>query len=78
VTYVVCRDCRRPLRSEESRRTGYGPVCGRKHKPPNPRAHRTPKRRISARPAPVPAAPDELPGQETLPMFHFEATLWSL
>lgn len=73
-----CRDCHRPLKSEEARRLGYGRDCARKRglTPPKRRTRLSPARR--PKPAPVPPAADALPGQDALPLFHFEPTLWSL
>lgn len=35
---AVCQACRRPIRSEDARRTGYGSHCRRKGRPrPGPR-----------------------------------------
>lgn len=73
-----CRDCKRPLRSEEARRLGYGRDCARKRgltppkKPRRLRAARRPK------PAPVPPAADALPGQEELPLYFHQPSLESL
>ena len=39
---VRCRDCDRPLRSQEARETGYGSKCVRKHRSPKPSRPRTP------------------------------------
>lgn len=75
--WLRCRDCKRPLRSAEARRTGYGSKCGRKHQPPRVRsAAKSLGRR--ARAAKVPPAPDALPGQTELDLFHHQATLWSI
>lgn len=71
-----CRGCGRRLKTASP--TGYGPVCERKHLPPPPRRHRTPKRPTSARPAVVRPAPDELSGQESIPLFYLQPTLESL
>jgi hypothetical protein len=76
MTGLVCKGCKRRLKNPSP--TGYGPVCARKHTPPAPRRHRTPTRRSSAHPAPVRPAPDELPGQEVIPMFFHQPTLESL
>ena len=72
-----CLECKRPLKHPSP--SGYGPDCARKHGLGPPKRRRT--RLRSARrpkPAPVPPAPDALPGQDALPLFHFEPTLWSL
>jgi hypothetical protein len=75
--WVECRDCHRPLRDPESRSLGYGPDCARKHglTPTKPR-------RTSAiprlKPAPVPPAPDTIPGQTEIPLVFHQPTLESL
>ena len=71
-----CADCKRPLKQPSP--TGYGPSCARKRGliPPKRRTRLRPARR--PKPAPVPPAPDALPGQDALPLFYFEATLDSL
>jgi hypothetical protein len=59
-----CRECHRPL----PRNSGdIGPVCARRLTGPTSRRSR--------RPAPVPAAPDSLPGQDQIALFYFQATL---
>lgn len=78
MTWAECRDCGRLLRSDEARKRGYGPVCWRKRNPAAPRRHRTPKRASSTRPATIRPAPDELPGQQALPLFYLQPTLESL
>lgn len=72
-----CRYCPRRLTSEESQRRGYGEKCGRDRGliPPKPR--RTPAVR-RPKPATVPPAADTIPGQDELPLFHHQATLWSI
>jgi hypothetical protein len=69
-----CRDCKRPLKNWSP--SGYGPGCARKRglTPTKQRGTRAPRRR----PAPVPPAPDELPGQDALPLFYIQPTLESL
>lgn len=66
-----CRVCGRPLPVS---RDGIGPVCARRLTGPTRRrkAVRRPK------PATVPPAPDAIPGQTELDLFHHQATLWSL
>ncbi|MFD9249592.1 DUF6011 domain-containing protein [Streptomyces bottropensis] len=63
-----CRDCGRTLRTPESRRTGYGPVCARRRTGPTRRP----------RPARIPNPPDVPPGQDAIPLFYFSPTLDSL
>lgn len=59
-----CRRCHRPL----PRNSGdIGPVCARRETGPT--------RRRSARPAPVPHAPDAVPGQDQIPLFFYQAEL---
>ena len=72
-----CRACKRPLRSEEARRLGYGRDCARKRglTPPKPRRARAVPR---PKPAPVPPAVDALPGQDAIPLFYFAPTLDSI
>lgn len=73
MTQPRCRDCKRPLKHPTA--SGYGPDCARKR-------GLGPKRRTRAvprlKPATVPPAPDALPGQDELPLFHYQATLWSI
>lgn len=68
---LECRGCHRRLKNPSP--TGYGPTCARKRglttRAP---AVRRPK------PATVPPAADALPGQDELPLFHHQATLWSI
>lgn len=74
-----CRACHRPLQSEASQRLGYGPECAEKHglKPKKRRPAARPRvRRL--KPAPVPPAPDALPGQTELSLFFHQPTLDSL
>ena len=70
-----CRDCHRPLRSDEARRLGYGRDCARKR-------GLGPKRRMRAvprlKPATVPPAPDTIPGQTEIPLVFHQPTLESL
>lgn len=72
--FAQCRGCKRRLKNPSP--SGYGPVCERRLglTPAKPRRS-TPRR---AKPATVPPAHDELPGQDALPLFHHQATLWSL
>lgn len=78
-----CQDCKRALKTPESRRLGYGPECARRHglapKKPRrtPRAPR-PARSLSCKPARVPPAPDALPGQTELDLYFHQPTLESL
>ncbi|GGS96467.1 DUF6011 domain-containing protein [Streptomyces violaceus] len=77
--FTRCRYCPRPLTTEESQRRGYGEKCGRDRGLIPPKRRRTglrPARR--PKPAPVPPAPDALPGQDAIPLFYFEPTLDSL
>ncbi|MCX4885913.1 hypothetical protein [Streptomyces sp. NBC_00847] len=69
-----CLDCKRLLKHPSP--TGYGPECARKRGlgPKRNRSRAIPR----LKPATVPAAPDELPGQEALPLFYFAPTLESL
>lgn len=73
-----CRACKRPLRSEEARRTGYGRECARRR---GITPIRTPKQR---RPAVLAVRPrsDEpiphIPGQTELPLVFHQPTLGSL
>ncbi|MGV9278100.1 hypothetical protein [Streptomyces griseosporeus] len=69
-----CLGCHRPLKQPSP--TGYGPVCARRRglTPPGT-ARRTTRQ---PKPARVPPAPDTLPGQTELDLFHHQATLWSL
>ncbi|MEU5043195.1 DUF6011 domain-containing protein [Streptomyces griseorubiginosus] len=72
-----CRACKRPLRSEEARRLGYGRDCARKRglTPPKPR-----RTRAAPRPKPVfvPPAADALPGQTAIDLVFHQPTLESL
>jgi hypothetical protein len=68
--FVECRGCRRELKDDASRARGYGPVCWRRRNGPT--------RRRSIRPAPVPHAPDALPGQTQLDLFFHQPTLDSI
>ena len=72
-----CRFCPRRLTDPESQRRGYGKTCGRRRGliPPKQRRTRSIPR---PRPATVPPAPDALPGQTELALFHHQATLWSI
>ncbi len=76
MTNLVCKGCKRRLKKPSA--SGYGPVCERKHLPPAPRRHRIPKPPSSARPATVRPAPDELSGQDAIPLFYMQPTLESL
>jgi len=72
-----CRSCHRELRDPESRAIGYGPSCAAKRGLTPPKQQRTrsvPRRR----PATVPPAPDALPGQTELALFHHQPTLDSI
>lgn len=74
MTALRCRDCKRPLKNPSP--TGYGPDCARKRGlTPKPRRTRAIPR---LKPATVPPAPDELPGQDALPLFYVQPTLESL
>lgn len=72
-----CRACKRPLRSEEARRLGYGRDCARKRGllPPKQRRARAVPR---PKPAFVPPAADALPGQEELPLYFHQPSLESI
>lgn len=72
-----CRDCGRPLRSEDARLLGYGRDCARKRGLTPRKPRRTPAVR-RPKPATVPPAADTIPGQDELPLFHHQATLWSI
>jgi hypothetical protein len=74
--WVECRDCHRPLRDPESRSLGYGPDCARKRglTPTKPRRTRASR----SKPAPVPPAPDTIPGQTALDLHFHQPTLESL
>lgn len=73
-----CRFCPRRLTTEESQRRGYGEKCGRDRGliPPKRRARLRPARR--PKPAPVPPAPDALPGQTEFELFFHQPTLESI
>lgn len=73
---MQCRFCPRPLTNPESQRRGFGETCGRRRGliPPKRRTRAVPR----LKPATVPPAPDALPGQDELPLFHYQATLWSI
>lgn len=58
------RICGRPLPRNHR---DIGPVCARRLTGPT--------RRRSTRPAPVPPAPDQLPGQDQIPLFFYQASL---
>lgn len=72
-----CQDCGLPLTNAESQRLGYGRSCAEKRGliPPRRRRQRAAPRR---KPAPVPHAPDTIPGQDALALFEYQPTLWSL
>ncbi|MFF1958002.1 DUF6011 domain-containing protein [Streptomyces sp. NPDC058220] len=62
---MTCQVCGRPLRTQESRARGAGPVCWAATRP---HIHR-------------PAAattPEPIPGQTELPLQPIQPTLWSL
>ncbi|MFF7335405.1 DUF6011 domain-containing protein [Streptomyces sp. NPDC008150] len=73
--WSVCRDCHRPLTDPESQAIGYGRDCARKRGIRRPRARRRAPR---PRPVTVPHPPDTVPGQDALPLFEHQPTLWSL
>lgn len=74
-----CRDCHRPLKSEEARLLGYGRDCARKRGLIPPKRRRTRLRPArQPKPAPVPPAADALPGQDAIPLYYFEPTLDSV
>lgn len=75
--WLRCRDCKRPLRSEDAQLLGFGSDCARKRglTPPKRRRARAVRR---PKPVAVPPAPDALPGQDALPLFYFEPTLDSI
>lgn len=72
---LECRGCHRRLKNPSP--TGYGPTCARKRGLTPKKVRRTRVVR-PAKPATVPPAPDAIPGQEAIPLFHFEPTLDSL
>lgn len=78
-----CRDCKRALKTAESRRLGYGPECARRHGLAPKKPRRTPHaprpaRSLSRKPARVPPPPDTIPGQTELDLYFHQPTLESL
>jgi hypothetical protein len=72
-----CRFCPRRLTSQESQLRGFGEKCGRDRGLIPPKQRRR-TRAPQSRPAPVPPAPDTIPGQTALELFYFAPTLESL
>jgi hypothetical protein len=72
-----CRDCHRPLKSEEARSLGYGRDCARK-RGLTPRKARRNRAVRASKPATVPPAVDAMPGQTALDLFYIPVTLDSL
>nr|WP_159042059.1 hypothetical protein [Streptomyces ambofaciens] len=66
------------LTSEESIRRGYGEKCGRDRGLIPPKRRPAARPRVRRLPAPVPPAPDALPGQDALDLFYMQPTLDSI
>ncbi|MEU5322965.1 DUF6011 domain-containing protein [Streptomyces sp. NPDC021056] len=73
-----CKFCPRPLNNPESQRRGYGEVCGRRRGLIRPKPRRARPAVPRLKPATVPPAPDALPGQTELDLFHHQPTLDSI
>ncbi len=73
-----CRFCPRRLTSQESQLRGFGEKCGRDRGLIPPKQRRLARAMPRSRPAPVPPAPDTIPGQTEIPLVFHQPTLESL
>lgn len=73
MTVPRCRDCKRVLKNPSP--TGYGPDCARKRGLASPKQRRGTRAIPRLKPAPVPPAADELPGQTALDLVFHQPTL---
>lgn len=73
-----CKGCGQPLRRPKWQELGYGEKCARDRGLLPPKKSRRTRAVRRPKPATVPPAPDAIPGQEALELFHLQPTLDSL